>query len=104
MTSGAGMVTLVPPSRLTASSNFFSSNEGWRISGNAGDPARTLVPDYDPTNRAYLDRFVYGTDVLTELGSQDVEQWYFKAPPVFLGNQGARYKSPVTRLHSPRVY
>ena len=77
MTSGVGMVTLVSPSRLTASSNFFSSSEGWRISGNAGDPARTLVPDYDPTNRAYLDRFIYGTDVLTEPGSQDVEHLVF---------------------------
>jgi len=71
-------------------------NEGWGISGNKMTGAMAIA---EPYSRGLLNHYIYGTDDLINVntfGAIDHSQWYFEAPPSFLGNLGSAYQGTLT--------
>ncbi len=93
-TSAPGQVLLLSPTGVMVGSRFDVDPEGWGLVGNH----RETQVVYDRTSRGLQSRFVYATEAHINVGSSgtpgqdpDLVLWYFRAPPVFLGNQALAY-------------
>jgi len=113
----AGVVTLLDTANPWLGTDFSSGADGWTVVGNtAGAPAATSAPLWEASSRGLLSYYVHAKDAViagqaqgqqpqregssppcdATTGCSDTQQWYFVAPPRFLGFQGMHYGGEIS--------
>lgn len=95
-TSHQGIVSLVSSDRVLVGSRFDNNAEGWSIDNNGVGGAGVF---YEPTSRGALNHYIWSRDTNINVntpGGSDKDQWMFRAPSKFLGNQVIAYGGAIS--------
>lgn len=72
---------------VVVQSSFDDDADGWRV-GSTSSVRMPVSANWSYTRSGAMNRFIWGRDTSIDLRKGvDVDEWYFEAPPKFLGNQ-----------------